>query len=73
MLLQACLGLAIDGFGGEIQVNRPRLPIGIDQLTIRHLPVGGKRIDISFQRLGDRVAAFLEAPYEGLVPLVVRS
>jgi glycogen debranching enzyme len=73
MLLQACLGLDIDGFGQEIRVTRPRLPIGIDHLTIRHLEVGDARVDISFQRLGDRVAAYVEAPHEGLVPLTVRS
>jgi hypothetical protein len=54
-------------------VTRPRLPIGIDHLTIRHLRVGDARVDISFQRLGERVAAYVEAPYEGLVPLTVRS
>ena len=37
MLLQACLGLRVDGWRGEIHVDRPRLPIGIDRLTIRHL------------------------------------
>ena len=40
MLMQACLGLEIDGLDGEIHVNRPRLPIGIDQLT--H-PAAGRR------------------------------
>ena len=40
MLMQACLGLEIDGWHGEIHVNRPRLPIGIDHLTIRRLGVG---------------------------------
>ncbi|MCC2688026.1 MAG: Amylo-alpha,6-glucosidase, partial [Rhizobiaceae bacterium] len=73
MLMQSCLGLDIDGFGQEIRVTRPRLPIGIDHLTIRHLRVGDARVDISFQRLGERVAAYVEAPYEGLVPLTVRS
>ena len=73
MLMQACLGLDIDGFGEEIRVTRPQLPIGIDQLTIRHLAVGETRVDISFQRIGDRVAAYVEAPHEGLVPLTVRS
>jgi len=73
MLMQACLGLEIDGFAGEIHVNRPRLPIGIDQLTIRRLGVGAAAVDLSFQRVGDRVVAFLETRHEGLVPLIVRS
>lgn len=73
MLMQSCLGLQIDGWAGEIHVTRPRLPIGIDSLVIRHLSVGQGAVDLTFQRVGDRVGAFLAEPHEGLVPLVVRS
>ena len=73
MLMQSCLGLQIDGWTGEIHVTRPRLPIGIDNLVIRHLSVGQAAVDLTFQRVGDRVGAFLAEPHEGLVPLVVRS
>ncbi|QKC86377.1 amylo-alpha-1,6-glucosidase [Mesorhizobium sp. NZP2077] len=73
MLMQSCLGLQIDGWAGEIHVTRPRLPIGIDSLVIRHLSVGQAAVDLTFQRVGDRVGAFLAEPHEGLVPLVVRS
>ncbi|MEP9396393.1 amylo-alpha-1,6-glucosidase [Mesorhizobium sp. KR2-14] len=73
MLMQACLGLEIDGFEGEIHVNRPRLPIGIDRLSVRRLSVGDVRVDLHFQRVGDRVAAFLDSRDEGLATLVVRS
>ena len=50
-----------------------RMPIGIDSLVIRHLSVGQAAVDLTFQRVGDRVGAFLAEPQEGLVPLVVRS
>ncbi|MDG4893464.1 amylo-alpha-1,6-glucosidase [Mesorhizobium sp. WSM4976] len=73
MLMQACLGLEIDGWQGELHVTRPRLPIGIDTLMIRHLTVGDKAIDLTFQRVGDRVAAFLSDRHEGQVPLIVRT
>ncbi|ESX13664.1 amylo-alpha-1,6-glucosidase [Mesorhizobium sp. LSJC264A00] len=73
MLMQACLGLEIDGWNGEIHVTRPRLPIGIDTLTLRHLGVAEKRVDLTFQRVGDRVVAFLADRHEGLVPLIVRT
>ncbi|UVK57203.1 amylo-alpha-1,6-glucosidase [Mesorhizobium sp. AR02] len=73
MLMQSCLGLQIDGWTGEIHVTRPRLPIGIDSLVVRHLSVGQAAVDLTFQRVGDRVGAFLAEPHEGLVPLVVRS
>ncbi|TIP79269.1 MAG: amylo-alpha-1,6-glucosidase, partial [Mesorhizobium sp.] len=49
MLMQACLGLEIDGWDGEIHVTRPRLPIGIDTLTLRHLGVGTRKVDLTFQ------------------------
>ncbi|RUV97843.1 amylo-alpha-1,6-glucosidase [Mesorhizobium sp. M1A.F.Ca.IN.022.07.1.1] len=73
MLMQACLGLEIDGWKGELRVTRPRMPIGIDTLTLRHLSVGNKTIDLTFQRVGDRVVAFLADRHEGLVPLIVRT
>ncbi|TIV36092.1 MAG: amylo-alpha-1,6-glucosidase, partial [Mesorhizobium sp.] len=73
MLMQACLGLEIDGWEGELHVTRPRLPIGIDTLTLRHLTVGDKAVDLTFQRVGDRVAAFLPDRHEGQVPLIVRT
>ncbi|TIO53357.1 MAG: amylo-alpha-1,6-glucosidase [Mesorhizobium sp.] len=73
MLMQACLGLEIDGWEGELHVTRPRLPIGIDTLTLRHLSVGDKSVDLAFQRVGDRVVAFLSDRHEGMVPLIVRT
>ncbi|MBN9552695.1 MAG: amylo-alpha-1,6-glucosidase [Alphaproteobacteria bacterium] len=73
MLMQACLGLEIDGWEGQLHVTRPRLPIGIDTLTLRHLSVGDKAVDLTFQRVGDRVVAFLSDRYEGQVPLIVRT
>jgi glycogen debranching enzyme len=73
MLMQACLGIDIDGWNGEIHVTRPRLPAGIDNVEIRHLEVGDIAVDLSFQRVGDRVVAFLADRHEGLAPLVVRS
>ena len=73
MLMQACLGIRVDGWRGEISVDNPRLPIGIDNLVVRHLDVGNAKVDIIFERIGDRVGCFLDRRYEGVVPLVVRS
>jgi glycogen debranching enzyme len=73
MLMQACLGITIDGWRSEISVNRPRLPIGIDNLVIRHLGVGGAKVDIIFERIGERVGCFLDHRYEGTVSLVIRA
>ncbi|ESX64136.1 amylo-alpha-1,6-glucosidase [Mesorhizobium sp. LSHC420B00] len=73
MMLQACLGIRIDGWKREINVERPRLPIGIDNIVLRHLAVGDVKVDLTFQRVGDRIVCYLDERHEGLVPLVVRS
>ena len=73
MLLQACLGLRIDGWRGEIHVDRPRLPVGIDRLTVRHLAVGAPRVDLTFQRIGDRVAVYPEGREDGVVPVITHA
>jgi glycogen debranching enzyme len=58
MTLQACLGLRIDGWRGEIHVEQPQLPVGVDRLSIHRLIVAGASVDLTFQRLGDRVVVF---------------
>jgi glycogen debranching enzyme len=73
MMMQACLGIRIDGWKGEIDVERPRLPIGIDNLVVRHLAVGAENVDLLFERIGDRVVCYADSRHEGLVPVVVRS
>jgi hypothetical protein len=40
---------------------------------VRRLSVGAAEVDLSFQRVGDRVVAYLETRHEGLAPLIVRS
>jgi glycogen debranching enzyme len=56
MLLQACLGLTVDGLAGEVAIVDPRLPIGIDRLWIEGLRVGDEKLDLRFENMGDRVA-----------------
>jgi glycogen debranching enzyme len=73
MLLQACLGIEIDGWRGEIHVVRPRLPVGIDRLTVRHLLVGDRRLDLTFQRIGNRVAAYPEGQDPSPVPVLLHA
>jgi glycogen debranching enzyme len=73
MMLQVCLGLRVDGWNKEIRVERPRLPIGIDNLLVRNLAVGDAKVDLIFERLGDRIACYLDRRDEGSVPLVVSS
>jgi hypothetical protein len=55
MLLQACLGLRVDGRRRQIHIERPLLPNGIESLRIRDLAVGDASIGLEFQRIGQEV------------------
>ncbi|MDP3853405.1 amylo-alpha-1,6-glucosidase [Phenylobacterium sp.] len=55
MMVQACLGISVDGDKGEVEVRDPHLPIGIDRFWIEGLRVGDARIDLGFEREGGRV------------------
>ncbi|HMN85997.1 MAG TPA: amylo-alpha-1,6-glucosidase [Bauldia sp.] len=57
MMLQACLGISVDGGRREIHVDRPQLPVGIDHVRIERLAVGDFAIALEFHRVGDRVVA----------------
>ncbi len=60
MMLQACLGIRIDGWRGEIHVHNPALPDGIDHLRITELKVGDSTTDLLFHRVGSGVVVFPE-------------
>ena len=65
MLLQATLGIRIDGRSKEVHIERPLLPIGIESLTLRDLPMGTVCIDLEFHRIGDEVVAVPTKHIEG--------
>jgi len=71
MMLQACIGLRIDGWTGAVHIDRPSLPEGIDRLAIRHLSVKERSADIVVQRSGGRIVATTEKQL-GDVPVIVR-
>ena len=55
-LLQACLGMDVDGRERRVLFKHPRLPAVLDWMHVRHLSVGDARLDILFRRHGDDVA-----------------
>jgi glycogen debranching enzyme len=55
MLLQASLGVHVDGQRNEIHVERPLLPIGIEHLSVRALPINDAQVDLDFHRIGEQV------------------
>lgn len=56
MLLQAGLGLSIDGEAAEVEIRDPSLPSGIDRLSVNGLQVADGAIDLTFERQGARIA-----------------
>jgi glycogen debranching enzyme len=73
MLLQSCLGIEIDGLRGEIHVDRPRLPEGLDEVRLHDLALGGDRVDLLFRRVGTRVGMFVEGRGDRVPPVRLRS
>jgi hypothetical protein len=55
MLLQACLGLEIDGRRKEVRIEQPLLPIGIEAMRLSGIAVGDACVDLSFQRVQQQV------------------
>lgn len=62
MLLQACLGLQIDGVRGAVRIVAPRLPWGVDRITIARLQVGRHHVGLRFERLDQRIVVVAEHP-----------
>jgi glycogen debranching enzyme len=58
MMVQACLGLTIDGWRSEVHIRQPELPAHVDRLLLRGLRVGAQEVDIAFERHERRVVAF---------------
>ncbi|HKW19119.1 MAG TPA: amylo-alpha-1,6-glucosidase [Terriglobales bacterium] len=55
LLIQACLGLRIEGAQNRVVFERPYLPEGIPQLSIRGLRVGNASVDLFFERQAENV------------------
>jgi glycogen debranching enzyme len=66
-LLLSTLGIEPDGFNRRLIVRRPRLPVGIEWVELKGLPIAGSRVHLRFERLrqvtrmevvdgGDRIA-----------------
>lgn len=66
MLLQASLGLSIDGWTGTVVIDRPRLPSGVQTLALKGLQVGKYRLDLTFERTGEEAMAYATGPAAAL-------
>jgi glycogen debranching enzyme len=50
MMLQACLGLSIDGAAAQVRFGAPTLPAFLDEIRIKNLAVGNARLDLVVDR-----------------------
>ncbi len=55
MLVQACLGLGIDGAAKRIHFTNPTLPSNVNEIEVQRLRVGNARVDFVARRSGERV------------------
>ena len=55
MLLQASLGLRVDGRRGEVHADHPSLPVGIESLSIVDLKVADGSVALVFKRVDEGV------------------
>jgi glycogen debranching enzyme len=55
LVLEACLGLALDGRSGTVRVDTPCLPECLDRLALRGLAIGSDRVDVVVARNGEEL------------------
>jgi glycogen debranching enzyme len=67
LLLQASLGIRIDGRRNEVHIERPMLPADVESLYVRGLECNDARIDLEFHRIGNEVVVVPSKHMEGAV------
>ena len=65
LLIQACLGLGINGPEAQIYFTRPRLPASLGELRIHNLEVAGATVDLLLVRHEHDVGRQRAAPRRG--------
>ncbi len=50
MLVQACLGIRINGVAKRIYFSGPTLPSNVDEIQVRRLRIGDAEIDFTARR-----------------------
>jgi glycogen debranching enzyme len=55
-LLTSLLGLAPNAFDGRLQIVRPVLPKGVDELEFRRIKIGKGLVDLHFRRTREETA-----------------
>ncbi|MFQ3584516.1 MAG: hypothetical protein SNJ85_06235 [Cyanobacteriota bacterium] len=72
LLLQACLGLKIDGQHQRVSLTRPILPLWLPHVTLRHIAVGEGSLDLGLYLQADGVVGINVLGRQGDVEVVVK-
>jgi glycogen debranching enzyme len=73
LILEGCLGISLQADRGRIVFNRPFLPEGIPQLSIRGLRCGKVAVDLLLERRNDSVLVHLENKQEDIEIVTIVS
>jgi glycogen debranching enzyme len=73
LILEGCLGISVEADRGRIVFDRPFLPEGIPQLSIRGLRCGKVAADLLLERRNDSVLVHLENKQEGIEIVTIVS
>jgi len=73
LILKGCLGISVEADRGRILFDRPCLPDGIPQLSIRNLRCGRAVADLLLERRGDSVLVHSESKHENLEIVTITS
>jgi glycogen debranching enzyme len=73
MLLGASLGIRIRASDRDVHFHRPRLPVGIESLVLKSLPIGPGTIDVQLHRLGEDVLVIPERHAESGVEVLTHG
>jgi len=73
LILEGCLGISVHAARGRIVFDRPFLPEGIPQLSIRDLHCGNVAVDLLLERRNDSVLVHLENKLENVEIVTIVS
>lgn len=73
LILEACLGISLQSERGRITFDRPFLPEGIPQLSIRNLRCGNTRVDLFLERRDDSVLVHREGKQRDIEIVTITS
>jgi glycogen debranching enzyme len=73
LILEGCLGISVQADRGRIVFDRPFLPEGIPQLSIRELRCGKVAVDLLLERRNDSVLVHLENKQEDIEIVTIVS